>query len=345
MWYFTTMKIFTRDYRITTALPASYMQYFQGLRGCVLDIETTGLRRDNSKVILIGLLTETESGVQITQFLAENHYEEYKVLTETLAFLEAEGIDYLVTYNGASFDVPFINMRLGASFMDDHISMYDLDLFRFLKSATDLKKRLGSLRQVAVENYYGILEDRQDTISGRESITMFDEYSLTGNSTLEKIILTHNREDVLQLCRLLHLVLSDVDKAGNMDEAMARYGFPVLDGRLSVRTCVKNPRGASGPVLRITGEQLRDAFSAAYFPNIDSPLSAEFKAEAAAFEIEAPIEKAPDNIEGDSSYYLDSKSLGLDFSDDPDCINGYLILNPRTINLAANALVVNFVNV
>lgn len=339
------MKVFTREYRLTIALPPSFMRFFEGMRFAVFDIETTGLRRDNSKVILIGLLTETANGVRITQFLAENHYEEHKVLEECLSFLEKEGIDYLVTYNGASFDIPFINKRLEAAFSDRHISMYDLDLFRFLKSATDLKNRIGSLRQVAVEDYYGILEDRQDTISGRESITMFNEYSLTANSTLEKIILTHNREDVLHLCRLLHLVLDDVDKAGNMDEAMAGYGFPALDGRLVVRACVRNPRGASGPVLRITGEQLRDAFSAAYFPDIDSPLTAEFKAESASFEIEAPIEKAPDNIEGASPYYLDAKSLGLDFEGDPDCINAYLILNPRTINLAAKALVVNFVNV
>ena len=339
------MKIFTRDYRLTIAFPSSYMRFFEGMRFAVLDIETTGLRRDNSKIILIGLLTETEKGVRITQFLAENHYEEHKVLEESLSFLEKEGIDYLVTYNGASFDVPFINKRLEAAFSGRHISMYNLDLFRFLKSATDLKSRIGSLRQVAVEDYYGILQDRQDTISGRESITMFDEYSLTGNSTLEKIILTHNREDVLHLCRLMHLVLDDVDKAGNMNEAISGYGFPALDGRLIVRACVRNARGASGPILRITGEQLRDAFSAAYFPDIDSTVTAEFKAESASFVIEVPIEKAPDNVEGASPFYLDTKSLGLDFSDDPDCINGYLILNPRTVNMLAKDLVINFVNI
>lgn len=338
MCYCSLMKIFTRDYRMEGALPASYTKYFQGLRCCVLDIETSGLSRDSSKLILMGLLTETESGVRVTQFLAENHYEEHKVLEATMQFLKSENIGYFTTYNGASFDVPFINKRLEAAFMDDHLSLYDLDLFRFIKCATDLKNRIGSLRQVAVENYYGILEDRQDSITGRESITMFDEYSITGNTTLEKIILTHNREDVLHLYRLLHLVLADVDKDGYMDTGMSKYGFPILDGKLSVRACVKKPKGAAGSVLRITGEQLKDPFSAAFFPDIDFPITAEFKADAAAFEIEIPIEKAPDIAEGSCPYYLDAGSLGLDVSDEPDCVNDYLILSPGGINLAARLI-------
>ncbi|MBR1986511.1 MAG: ribonuclease H-like domain-containing protein, partial [Mogibacterium sp.] len=74
------MKVFTRDYRITGEYHPEWDAYFSGMKPCVLDIEATGLDRSRCKAILIGLLMRTDSGVRITQFLAENHYEEDKVL-------------------------------------------------------------------------------------------------------------------------------------------------------------------------------------------------------------------------------------------------------------------------
>ncbi len=337
------MKVFTRDYRTTGDFPAAYSKYFDGMRYCVLDIETTGLHRENSKVILVGLLMETDSGIRITQFLAENHYEEYKVLDAVLEYLEEEHADYLITYNGAAFDLPFLNARLDANFSGCSISMYDFDLYRFIRTGTDLKSRIGSLNQKSVENYYGILEDRGDTISGRESVTMFDEYSLTGNSTLEKIILTHNREDVLHLHRLMHLALVDVE---DMESALASYGIPIMGGDYSIRPEIKKAgRGASaGWKLRICGDQLAKPFSSAFFPDQDSPVYASFNASTRMFEIEVPVSNAAGF---DGMPYLDLKPLGLDsgqsqfpfdLRNDPDYVNGFLILNPRTINLIGRLL-------
>ena len=320
------MKVFTRDYRITGDFPPAFNKYFDGMNYCVLDIETTGLSSANSKVILVGLLTKSADGIKVTQFLAENHYEENRVLDACMDFLEQEGIDYLITYNGKTFDVPFINARLESTFTGGRISLYDFDLYRFIKLSTDFKDRIGSLRQMAVEDYYGIFQDRKDTITGRESVTMFDEYSLSGNSTLEKVILTHNREDVLQLYRLMHLALADID---DMDEAMALYGFPLMSGKLSVRPSVRK----SGNLLKIVGEQNSEPISAAYFPDTDSPVTAVFREEV-------PIENARGLVsEGEPAVYLDAESLGLDMSGDPDCINGYLILNPRTVNAAAGLII------
>ncbi|MBR2674965.1 MAG: ribonuclease H-like domain-containing protein [Mogibacterium sp.] len=342
------MKVFKRNYRMEASLPSSYMKYMGGMKPCVLDIETTGLSRGNSKIILIGLLTETDSGVCVTQFLAENHYEEYKVLQSAVDFLRDEGIEYLVTYNGASFDIPFIERRLEVNSFEASINLYNLDLYRFIKCATDLRNRLDSLSQKSVENYYGILDDRADSISGRESVKIFDEYSLSGDSTLEKIILTHNREDVLNLFRLIHYVLPDAD-VECMDKAMAFYGFPVLGGRLTLRPSIqKFGRGSKVKyTLRINGDQNFDAVSAAYFADMDNPINAVFNRETAMFQIEVPIEAAPEGLSGeDDLCYLDIRSILTavdnrfcsEFERDPDYINGYLILNPRTVNLAARLI-------
>ena len=67
-----------------------------------MDIEATGLDRSRCKAVLIGLLMRTDKGVTITQFLAENHYEEDKVLDAAMDYLEKNNAGYLVTYNGCA---------------------------------------------------------------------------------------------------------------------------------------------------------------------------------------------------------------------------------------------------
>lgn len=335
------MKVFTRDYKISGEYHSVWSEYFGDMKPCVLDIEATGLDRARCKAVLIGLLTRTESGVRITQFLAENHYEESKVLDASLDFIESSGIDYLITFNGLAFDVPFINARLDANFLGRRLKMYHFDLYRFLLRCTDMKKRSGSMSQKAIEEYYGILSDRGDTITGRESVALFDQYALTGNSTIEKIILTHNREDVLHLNRLMYLALADVPC---LHTALAAYGLPAARGRLSVRSKIKPfPKK-----LRITGEQIKDPVSCAYFPDEDSSLTVTFNAASASFEILVPVcEYIGKGGSDDISYYLDISFLNKKdaakgvydlLASDPDCVNDYLILNPRTTGLLSTGL-------
>lgn len=323
------MKTFTRDYRITGEYPENFAGYFRGMRPCVFDIETTGLDPSRCKVCLTAMLTRTDTGVRVTQFLAENHYEENRVIEATLEFFRSEGIDYLITFNGQAFDIPFMNRRIDMTFLDDHIDAYNFDLYRLISKGTDLKKRLSSLSQKSIENYYGIISDRQDTITGRESVSLFDEYALTGNSTLEKIILTHNREDVLHLHRLMFLSLRDIE---DFDSAIAHTGFPVMEGRYSVRPHLSGAK----KLLQVRGDQLRDKVSAAFFPDLRSPVTASFNAATSSYEIDAPVGRL--KTENGYEYYLDAEAAGIDVSGDPDFINGFLIMNPRTVNLAAAEL-------
>ena len=313
------MKTFTRDYRITGDYPSRFTEYFRGMKPCILDIEATGLDPSRCKVCLTALLVRTDTGIRVTQFLAENHYEENRVLDASMAFLAKENIGYVITFNGRAYDVPFMNRRLELNGHESRIELFDFDLYRFLRKGTDLRSRVGSMSQMSIENYYGIFADRKDTITGRESVRLFNEYSLTGNSTIEKVILTHNREDVLQLHRLMFLTLGE---AGDFDEAIALHGFPSSDGRLSIRPYISR----LNKLLKICGEQLRDPVAAAFYPDADSPLTAVFNRSTSSFDISVPVGVLDDN------YYIDTIPLGLEIND-PDCINGYLILNPRTINM------------
>lgn len=335
------MKKFTRSYNTYIYSGQIFDLYHGGLKPCIFDIETTGLSAQRgNKIILTACLIPNSTGVTITQFLAENPYEEDRVIMATMDFLKDESIDYLITYNGASFDIPFMKQRLATKNLPYVLNMYEFDLYNFIRSNTGLKSQIGSLSQKNVEQHFGISSNRKDVISGRESVKLFAEYAINQDSVIEKIILTHNREDVLQLCHLFNIIgrnnfgavlgegdngcggfngagIHDVNMAPivsnhRLDAALAQTGagLPSAGGELTAR-----PRLAAG-CLTVAGRQLRAphklsdntdfAINANFFPETASSISAEFIKENCSYQIRVPLEKH------ENFQFLDIKKMLLD---------------------------------
>ena len=335
------MKKFTRSYNTNIYSGQIFDLYHGGLKPCIFDIETTGLSAQRgNKIILTACLIPNSKGVTITQFLAENPYEEDRVIMATMNFLKDESVDYLITYNGASFDIPFMKQRLATKNLPYVLNMYEFDLYNFIRSNTGLKSQIGSLSQKNVEQHFGISSNRKDVISGRESVKLFAEYAINQDSVIEKIILTHNREDVLQLCHLFNIIgrnnfgavlgegdngcdgfngagIHDVNMAPivsnhRLDAALAQTGagLPSAGGELTAR-----PRLAAG-CLTVAGRQLRAphklsdntdfAINADFFPETASSISAEFIKENCSYQIRVPLEKH------ENSQFLDIKKMLLD---------------------------------
>lgn len=335
------MKKFTRSYNTYIYSGQIFDLYHGGLKPCIFDIETTGLSAQRgNKIILTACLIPNSTCVTITQFLAENPYEEDRVIMATMDFLKDESIDYLITYNGASFDIPFMKQRLATKNLPYVLNMYEFDLYNFIRSNTGLKSQIGSLSQKNVEQHFGISSNRKDVISGRESVKLFAEYAINQDSVIEKIILTHNREDVLQLCHLFNIIgrnnfgavlgegdngcdgfngagIHDVNMAPivsnhRLDAALAQTGagLPSAGGELTAR-----PRLAAG-CLTVAGRQLRAphklsdntdfAINANFFPETASSISAEFIKENCSYQIRVPLEKH------ENSQFLDIKKMLLD---------------------------------
>lgn len=341
------MKKFTRSYNTYIYSGQIFDLYHGGLKPCIFDIETTGLSAQRgNKIILTACLIPNSTGVTITQFLAENPYEEDRVIMATMDFLKDESIDYLITYNGASFDIPFMKQRLATKNLPYVLNMYEFDLYNFIRSNTGLKSQIGSLSQKNVEQHFGISSNRKDVISGRESVKLFAEYAINQDSVIEKIILTHNREDVLQLCHLFNIIgrnnfgavlgegdngcdgfngagIHDVNMAPivsnhRLDAALAQTGagLPSAGGELTAR-----PRLAAG-CLTVAGRQLRAphklsdntdfAINANFFPETASSISAEFIKENCSYQIRVPLEKH------ENSQFLDIKKILLDAESSDD---------------------------
>ncbi len=208
--------------------------YFGNKRGAIFDIETTGLSPKNSSLILSGFAIPLPDGkLCVRQFFAESLDEEIDVIAKTLKLLGE--LDYVVTYNGHSFDIPFVVKRAMkystdgkppydfAENIDINLFLpYNLDIFRLLKRHSEFCNFVPNLKQKTVENYLGLWNQRDDTIDGKESIDLYASYLTTKNSLLAEKILLHNSDDVRQLQRLLVVL-----KKLNLHKALCFEGFPL----------------------------------------------------------------------------------------------------------------------
>ncbi|CEO28154.1 ribonuclease H-like domain-containing protein [Paraclostridium sordellii] len=167
----------------------------------VFDIETTGLSPKFCKVILIGILYNFEDKTFIKQFFAESEDEERDLL---LAFkFDIQNFKRHITFNGISFDIPFLNYRLKKNNIDFIINKSeDIDILRVVKPHKD-KLSLSDCKLKTIERYLGI--ERADTISGKESVQLYKDFTLSRDESIKNKILLHNFEDIVNLGKIFKI--------------------------------------------------------------------------------------------------------------------------------------------
>ena len=145
-----------------------------------LDIETTGLDRYYQKITTIALYDGHEiktyvQGQNLDDFIDEIY--KYKVI---------------VTYNGKSFDIPFIesffNIRLNHAQIDLRYVLYSLGYRGGLKG---IERQLGTDR--------GNLRD----VDGFFAVLLWDEYQKNGNPNALATLLAYNVQDTITLENLI----------------------------------------------------------------------------------------------------------------------------------------------
>lgn len=296
--------------------------YFGNLRIGFFDIETTGLSPDRSKLILAGIACCEGNTVIAKQILAEDTSEEPEVITEVLK--ELRGFDMVVTYNGKRFDMPFLLKRAQKNRI--HISEalpYNLDLYPAVRSFSPLKAMLPDLKQKTVESFTGLWETRADEISGAESVELYYYYAGTKDEKIRDVILLHNRDDILQLSRLLK-VLDRCD----LNRYIYANGLPA--GRLII-----DKIRAGRHYLDITGTQRTSPANFLSYDDFCSGYKVWFKAKDSSFVIRVPV------IENSGLRLIDLKKMNIDCSSllmYPNVEEDYLI---ASINGAVNHREVN----
>lgn len=167
---------------------------------CFLDIETTGFSRSKNHIYLIGLLYQnSDSSFSLDQYVTWDLEE--KSLLE--AFLkDLTRFNKLITYNGDSFDIPFIREKLDFYGLDkDELSSKDsLDIYRYIRSNRDFLK-LKNYRLKTIERSLGIV--RKDTLDGGQCIDLYFSNMKEESPKLKEEILGHNFDDLYYLVDVL----------------------------------------------------------------------------------------------------------------------------------------------
>lgn len=188
---------FKKDYSYVTEL-------FGNNNVAFIDIETDGLSHKN-KIVLIGMVifsALTRNGTVI-QLFNEDYQSERDILMHLFALLEAHKINYFISFNGDSFDFPFINARLKALKLNRMLNKkFNIDLLRIVRK-NKVFFPFESYTLKSLEKFIGI--DRSDTISGKDSVILYHSFIETKDPKLEEIILLHNYDDIINMVPLLNI--------------------------------------------------------------------------------------------------------------------------------------------
>jgi hypothetical protein len=171
-----------------------YAAAFAGLdRLVVIDIETMGLF--SRPIFLFGAAFVDGDKISTRQFLARDIGEEPAAME---SFCRTVADRPIMSYNGRSFDVPYINQRRWYYDMSGELDNVHFDMLHFARRAF---RDLPNARLVTIERHlFG--EDRTDDVPGAMVPEFYEEYLSTGNPGPLVPVIEHNRKDMIALARL-----------------------------------------------------------------------------------------------------------------------------------------------
>lgn len=166
------------------------------------DIEAGGFTA--APLFLIGVMRATGRTVTVTQLLARTYAEEAAVVTRFLE--EATGAETLVSYNGKSYDLPFIRTRAAHHRLAFDVDLPHLDLVH--PARRRWKDELDDCRLQTLETRI-LGKPRLPDIPGRDIPDAYHAFVRTGDASDMAKILVHNRRDLVSLAELLPLLNED----------------------------------------------------------------------------------------------------------------------------------------
>ena len=208
------MKILEYDEKLT------FKSKYYDEEAVFLDIETTGLSPMRSFIYLIGLvfIDLKKVTMHITQLIAEDRDEEEEILK--LMKERLKGYKTVVTYNGNSFDLPFIAKR-AERYGIEPIAMDSFDMYEKLRLHKDTLK-LDGLKQKNIEKKLGIT--REDRYNGGECISFYKEYVKNKNQESFDRFVLHNYDDLLYMPATMS-ILDLLDEKITIDIDGRKYKF------------------------------------------------------------------------------------------------------------------------
>lgn len=160
-----------------------------------LDIETMGLFL--RPIILFGIARISGEKISITQYLVRDIQEEPPALVATFSHLEGDVA--LVTFNGRTFDIPYMRERAVYYRMKADFEKLNVDLLYFARRAW--KERVPNCRLSTIEKYL-IGHERKDDVPSALVPEFYETYLRTKNPGPLIPIIEHNKQDLVTLANI-----------------------------------------------------------------------------------------------------------------------------------------------
>jgi len=155
-------------------------------RPAYLDIETTGLSHFSDHVTVIGIY----DGSKVSSYVYGRNLDEFAH--------DIAQYDAVITYNGATFDLPFIRASLHVRVDLPHIDLrYPLASLGYKGGLKKIERDTGLARQGAMAE-----------IDGYMAVLLWKEYAQQGNRNALETLVAYNAEDVINLQPLAALVFN-----------------------------------------------------------------------------------------------------------------------------------------
>jgi len=161
-----------------------------------LDLETTGL--SSTPLFLIGTMCWEGEGLVVRQLFARDYSEEKGVLR--LFHELAQNKRFFVSFNGKTFDVPYVQARAAANGVSSLSPSHHLDLLHV--SRRIWKRRLPNCKLQTLEQYV-CGRNRLGDIPGSDIPRAYHDFVRTGDAWEMVECLKHNMLDLVTLADLM----------------------------------------------------------------------------------------------------------------------------------------------
>lgn len=161
-----------------------------------MDVESTGL--GNSPLFLIGVMVWQRGSFEVQQYFARNYAEEAAVVSTFID--ECRGRKLLVTFNGKSFDYPYIRTRAAATGLRFDIDPYHMDMLHVCRRLW--KDRLPNCKLQTLESFI-CKRGRVDDIPGAEIPEAYHDFVRTADGWQMLKVLKHNVLDLITMADLM----------------------------------------------------------------------------------------------------------------------------------------------
>ena len=168
-----------------------------------LDLETTGLR--NTPLFLVGLMYSEGEDLIVDQLFARDYTEERAVLSFVYSMLDSREV--LVTFNGNTFDIPFLASRMTFHGLPMSMPRSHIDLLPISRSL--MKGRTPNHRLQTLERFV-LGRKRTGDIPGSEIPGAYHEFVRTKDARQMAAVIHHNRLDLLSMLELITVYLTNI---------------------------------------------------------------------------------------------------------------------------------------